>query len=245
MNSLNDKIKSSSEDKQERAIVSGGYSWNAAANAWNKTVVNDNGALSVDIHGGSAGSGDLKARSDIADPATSTFLKCNADGTLEMTAELDSSGLAKEETLVHVFNKVSLTADRTFAIMNRQLGASGEEVQHAKVMGSEDGATTGIQHQLAVDSAGHLKVYIDDMNPDVAVNSGLSTAVLQTDGNAILTDGSQRVKCYGNFTGTDVQIKVDANGVVETSGGGGGGGSADSTAANQVLTISSRNYYCG
>ena len=222
-----------------------------ALNALRPMLVADDGSIDVNVHGGAVGSGDMKARSDIADPATSTFIKCNPDGTLEMTAELDSSNLAKEETLVHVFNKVALTADRTFAIMNRQLGTSGEEVQHTKVMGSEDGATTGIQHQLAVDSAGHLQVDIlsgggtsDATAANQLVSQGKldniisNTASLgDTAGRTLLTaqnqtNGNQITKCMGLSGTSQVQLKVDANGVLETSGGGGGGG--DASADNQT-----------
>jgi hypothetical protein len=38
-----------------------------------------------------------------------------------------------------------------------------------------------------------LSVYIDDMNPDVAVNSGLSTSSLQTTGNASLTSIDSKI----------------------------------------------------
>jgi hypothetical protein len=100
-------------------------------------------------------------------------------------------------------------------------------------------------------------VMIDDMNPDVAVNSGLSTATKQDDmithladidnqTNSLLTyqvqinqtqtNGNQVVKCMGNNGGTNVQLKVDADGVLETSGGGGGGG-GDASAANQTLQL--------
>jgi hypothetical protein len=48
------------------------------------------------------------------------------------------------------------------------------------------------------------------------------------------SNGNQVVKCMGNNGGNNVQLKVDANGVLETSGGGGGG---DATAANQVLQL--------
>jgi hypothetical protein len=47
----------------------------------------------------------------------------------------------------------------------------------------------------------------------------------------------------GNNGGSQVQIKVDANGVVETSGGGGGGG--DATAANQTLQLAQETIIAG
>jgi hypothetical protein len=52
--------------------------------------------------------------------------------------------------------------------------------------------------------------------------NGLLTYQVQI--NQTQTNGNQVVKCMGNNGGTNVQLKVDANGVLETSGGGGGGG---------------------
>jgi hypothetical protein len=51
--------------------------------------------------------------------------------------------------------------------------------------------------------------------------------------NQTQSNGNQVVKCMGNNGGNNVQLKVDANGVLETSGGGGG----DATAANQTLQL--------
>lgn len=103
----------------------------------------------------------------------------------------------------------------------------------------------GTQYDALRANGQDLMVMIDDMNPDVAVNSGLSTATKQDDmithladidnqTNGLLTyqvlinntqtNGTQVVKCMGDFGGSNVQLKVDANGVLETSGGGGGGG---------------------
>jgi hypothetical protein len=220
--------------------------------------VDSTGVLAVDVHGGGSGSGDMKARSDIADPATSTFIKCNPDGTLEMTAELESSNLAKELTLGNVFGKVALTADRTFAIMNRQLGTSGEEVQHAKCMGSKDGTTTGIQHQLAVDSAGHLQVDIlsgggssDATAANQVVSQGKLDSIISNTGslsdtaNRTLltaqnqTNGNQITNVKGNTvadgTGTATSVLVDADGHLQVDILS-GGGSSDATAANQLVS---------
>ena len=84
-----------------------------------------------------------------------------------------------------------------------------------------------------------------------SIQSTVSSNKLQTDvitsalptgaaTNATLTDGTQEARCMGNNSGSQVQIKVDANGVVETSGGGGGGGTqfagGDSLAATGTGT---------
>ncbi len=103
-------------------------------------------------------------------------VEVNADGTLEITAELSSAGLATE--------------------------AKQDDM---------------ITHLADIDNQ---------------TNSLLTYQVLI---NQTQTNGNQVVKCMGNNGGTNVQLKVDANGVLETSGGGGGGG--DATAANQTLQL--------
>ena len=69
---LNQKIKTSFDKEQSRALVSGMYAFNATTGKWNYANVDDNGDLKVNIHAATGG-GDLKARTDIADPATSTI----------------------------------------------------------------------------------------------------------------------------------------------------------------------------
>ena len=167
-----------------------------ALNALRPMLVADDGSIDVNVHGGAVGSGDMKARSVITDPATSTFIKCNTDGTLEMTAELDSSGLSKETTQLLVKSAVEVG----HGAGNNTRGNIG------------DGATNQNVVCLGYDQPNGKMVSID-----------------------VDSDGRLNTKCMGNNAGTNVQIKVDANGVVETSGGG--GGSSDSTAANQVLMI--------
>jgi len=80
-----------------------------------------------------------------------------------------------------------------------------------------------------------------------SIQSTVSSNKLQTDvitsalptgaaTNATLTDGTQEARCMGNNSGSQVQIKVDANGVVETSGGGGGGGTQFAGGASLAAT---------
>ena len=71
---LNQKVKTSFNKEQDRALVAGMYGFNETDGKWNYAQVDSNGDLKVNIHA-TGGGGDLKARTDIADPATSTFLK--------------------------------------------------------------------------------------------------------------------------------------------------------------------------
>ncbi len=121
MDSLNQKLNSSFDKNQDRALVSGMYGFNTTSGKWNYIEENGSGALSVDVHGGSIGSGDVKARTNPADASSSQFLKCNANNHLktqiigfdgsefrdlkcdtegklmtEITAEIQAEGLAQE-----------------------------------------------------------------------------------------------------------------------------------------------------
>jgi hypothetical protein len=64
---------------------------------------------------------------------------------------------------------------------------------------------SGTQHSALRGVGGDLSVYIDDMNSDVAVNSGLSTATKQT-------DGSQKAQAWGTDGASQYQLKTDADG---------------------------------
>ena len=123
MDSLNQKLNSSFDKNQDRALVSGMYGFNTTSGKWNYIEENGSGALSVDVHGGSIGSGDVKARTNPADASSSQFLKCNANNHLktqiigfdgsefrdlkcdtegklmtEITAEIQAEGLAQTQT---------------------------------------------------------------------------------------------------------------------------------------------------
>ena len=92
-------------------------------------------------------------------------VEVNADGTLEMTAEIDSSALAKESTLdsFRTENASNLGALAT---------ALDDGTQITKCMGSETGLVGGSQKQVRVDGNGRLSIDI---------NSGIPT---KTDGTA-------------------------------------------------------------
>jgi hypothetical protein len=238
MESLNNKIRSTRADNQFDAQSVGVYGYNSTSDIMKRIEATDNNHLKVAVASHLVDSPDLKARTDIADSSTSTFLKCDNAGKLEVeaTLELDSSTLAKEakqDTMITDLGQIATNTSRLAPQLNRT-----EAIPVQIMVGSG-----GTEYDALRANGQDLMVMIDDMNPDVAVNSGLSTAVLQTAGNTILTDGSQQTKCMGLFSGTQVQLKVDANGVLETSGGGGGGG--DATAANQVLQLAQETIIAG
>ena len=238
MEALNNKIFAARDDHYTQAQVVGVTGYNATQDAMKVVHTTDANELKVAVSQHLVDAPDLRARTDIGDPTTSTPLKCDNAGKLEVeaTLELDSSTLAKEakqDTMITDLSQIATNTSRLSPQLNRT------EAIPVQIMVGSGGANYDALRANGQD----LMVMIDDMNPDVAVNSGLSTAVLQTAGNTILTDGSQQTKCMGLFSGTQVQLKVDSNGVLETSGGGGGG--SDATAANQVLQLAQETIIAG
>ena len=206
---LNQKVKSSFNKEQDRAIVAGMYGFNATSGKWNYANVDDNGDLKVNIHA-TGGGGDLKARSDIADPASSTFVKCNTDGTLEMTAELSSAGLA------------------TSAIQT-------DGTQKAKMMGGE---TDGTQQQLLVSNLGVLQVLDSEVFGKTSQIANQTTLSNTNEATLIAnqTNGTQQVKCMGVNGGTPVQLALEANGSL-VIGGGAVKTAVDSAGATQHILV--------
>ena len=243
MEKLNNKIQRTQDQKLRSIQPTGVYGYNESDGTYNRAGVSDNGDLHVNIHG-TTGGGDMKARTNINDSSTSTFLKCNADGTLEMTAELSTAGLATEakqdagnNTLSSIDNKIILpsvlNSDQlkvndsavvgSLAVLNNNLTTG------VPVMGNTEADGSGTSEHLHTDGNGNLNVQvISSVNtvPANSVNSGITddpanSMAVGLRGRTTITDAS-----------TETFLKCDANGVLEVSGGGGGGG--DATAANQV-----------
>tara|TARA_Y100000004_G_scaffold139039_1_gene157798 strand:- start:1181 stop:2542 length:1362 start_codon:yes stop_codon:yes gene_type:complete len=209
MEKLNNKIQRTRAEKLDSVQATGLYAYNQSDDTYNRAEVSDNGDLHVNIHG-TTGGGDMKARTNINDSSTSTFLKCNADGTLEMTAELSSAGLAteaKQDTI------------------NTSITDGSAKVQ---ILGNTEADGSGTSEHLHTDGNGNLNVQvISTVNtlPANSLNSGITddpanTVAVGLRGRQTITDAS-----------TETFLKCDANGVLEVSSSGGGG---DATAANQV-----------
>jgi hypothetical protein len=258
MDALNTKIRSSRDDNYTQAQVVGVTGYNSTLDRMKIAHMTDANELKVAVSQHLVDAPDMRARTNISDPATSTPLKCDAAGKLEVeaTLELDSSSLAKEakqDTMITDLGQIATNTSRLAPQLNRT-----EAIPVQIMVGSG-----GTEYDALRANGQDLMVMIDDMNPDVAVNSGLSTATKQdtmithladidnqTNGlltyqvqiNQTQTNGNQVVKCMGNNGGNNVQLKVDANGVLETSGGGGGGGTqynmGDAIGATPTGTVS-------
>jgi hypothetical protein len=198
---LNQKIKSSFDKDQDRVLVSGMYAHNATSGKFNYCNVDDNGDLKVNIHA-TGGGGDMKARTDPNDSATSVFLKansnnhlktqlvgfdgsefrdikCNPNGELEMTAELSTSGLA------------------TSAIQT-------DGTQKTQILGNTSSDGSGSQRHLLTDVQGHLQVDVLNQNQEAQLAgftnindvSSVKRCLVDSDGHLqvdVLSGGSSQV----------------------------------------------------
>ena len=194
---IDQKIVSGFEKVQDRGIVTGMYAFNETSGKLNRCNIDDNGDFKVNIHS-TAGGGDMKARTDIADPATSTFVKCNADGTLEMTAELSSAGLA------------------TSAIQT-------DGTQKTQILGNTEGDGSGTSKHIHTDATGNvLTSIVSSVNvlPANAVNSGITndpanSLAVGLRGRTSINDASTEtfLKCD-----TDGHLQIDTAGTLTITG---------------------------
>ena len=151
-------------------------------------------------------------------------IQCNADGTLEMTAEISSAGLATEA------KQDAIIADLT------------DGTQLARCMGSEDpNDPAGTQKQLHLDGSGNVQAnVVNTINvaPSNTTNSGITddpanSVAVGIRGRTDIADAS-----------TETFVLTDANGHLQVdvlSGAGGG----DATAANQTLQLAQETIIAG
>ena len=154
-------------------------------------------------------------------------VQVNADGTLEMTAEIDSSALAKESTLdsFRTENASNLGALAT---------ALDDGTQVTKCMGSEDGATTGTQRQLHVDGSGNVQTNVVNtvnVNPANTVNSGITN----DPANSVAV--GLRARTTIGDASTETFLLCDSDGHLQCDIVSGGGGSSSSTQTSESKSV--------
>ena len=154
-------------------------------------------------------------------------VQVNADGTLEMTAEIDSSALAKESTLdsFRTENASNLGALAT---------ALDDGTQITKCMGSEDGATTGTQRQLHVDGSGNVQTNVVNtvnVNPANTVNSGITN----DPANSVAV--GLRARTTIGDASTETFLLCDSDGHLQCDIVSGGGGSSSSTQTSESKSV--------
>lgn len=205
MDQLNNKVTATQDEVKFTAQNVGlyGYDSTTQGGKWRRVNADPSGQLHVAVAQHLVDSPDLKARTDIADPATSTFLKCNTDGTLEMTAELSTAGLATEakqntgnNTLSSIDNKIILpsvlNSDQlkvndsavvgSLAVLNNNITTGN---QASKSMGNNSGSDV----QIKVDAAG-----IQEVSGTVSTTiSGVSTEAKQDTINGTIGDTNSKI----------------------------------------------------
>ena len=217
MDTLNQKIKSSSDKNQDRALVAGVYGFNSTANKWNYIEENGSGALSVDIHGASTGSGDIKARTNPADASTSTFLKCNANSHLktQLVAQdetgtfrdvaCDSEGKLKTEITAEIQAEgISKETKQDTMIANQTNGTS-----KVQVLGNTEADGSGTATHIHTDATGNVlvkEVGTVNVAPSDDTNSGTqndpaNSVAVGLRGRTNITDAT-----------TETFVKVDTDG---------------------------------
>ena len=126
-------------------------------------------------------------------------VKVNASGELEMTAEIDSSTLAKDATLT-------------------------DGTQLARCMGSEDpNDPAGTQIQMHLDGSGNVQTNVVN-TINVAPSNSTNSGITNDPANSVAV--GLRARQTITDASTETFLKCDASGVLEVSSSGGGGGSA-------------------
>tara|TARA_R100000655_G_scaffold23914_1_gene47982 strand:- start:1955 stop:3001 length:1047 start_codon:yes stop_codon:yes gene_type:complete len=106
----------------------------------------------------------------------------------------------------------------------RALDVDSNGRQIVNVLGNTEADGSGTPEYLHTDGNGNLNTQVINTLSVNGYRSNISSGA--TNQHALVNvAGYQYNKIYGNNSGSDVQLKCDANGVLETSGGGGGSSS--------------------
>ena len=153
----------------------------------------------------------------------------NTSNNKYQSLSVDASG-----KLLVADSQVNLNSDTLEAKLDSVITKQSDGTQITKIMGSEDGSTTGTQRQVHLDGSGNvLTSIVSTVNtaPANSVNSGI------TDDPANSVSVGMRGRTDVSLANTEKFVKVSSAGRLEVdvnsmSGGG------DASAANQVLTNS-------
>ena len=156
-------------------------------------------------------------------------IETKLSGTINTKLEDISSSLEYNNASVNRAICVGLRArtnisDASSGVM-LQADALGR--QNVNVLGNTQADGSGTPEFLHTDGSGNLNTQIINTVSVNGYRSNISSGA--TNQHALVNvAGYQYNKIYGNNSGSDVQLKCDANGVLETSGGGGGSSSSNS-----------------
>ena len=147
---------------------------------------------------------------------------------------VNGEGLDSEEILTIACSSNSGATINAVNITLNKLGFNTDLLaRNLNLETEEDKATestlANLEGKVTVCDTGNISGSVAVSGGTIAITSNnLAT-------EATLTNGNQQSKCMGLSGTSQVQLKCDANGVLETSGGGGGGGGGgDASAANQT-----------
>jgi len=162
-------------------------------------------ALQTSLNGALASNASDQVRVDIISGAgSSTQYSVGTTGMGSGTGTLliaSNSGTARE---------IGATALGELSVSDQTTQSSLSSID-GKVTACNTGAV--VVSSSALPSGAATESTLDSLRTENATNLGTIATTLD--------DGTQEARCMGNFSGAQVQIKVDTNGVVETSGGGG------------------------
>ena len=210
---------------------------------------------SVNIKGNFSGTQNLLTGTAVG---TNQALDVNVVQTSATSGDATASNQTTMITSLGTINTSVGTTNTALTTSNTNTGTIATNQTNGNQSTKIFGNNSGSQVQLKVDANGVLETSgggggggdasatnqttmitsLGTINTSVgATNTALTTSNTNTGTIATnQTNGNQSTKIFGNNGGTQVQLKVDANGVLETSGGGGGGG-GDASATNQTTMI--------
>lgn len=222
-NRLNEKIKSSFDKEQDRAIVSGMYAFNTTDEKWNYAQINSNGAIKVDT--GSSGGGDATAANQTLQLAQETII---AGDTTSINAKIttgeDDTLATAQQVLIYGRKDNSPTGLRAFKITDNGTVYTNDNILHDRITSGSDATLTNAQQVLVygrdsaggvdalkVDNQGHLEVIQDPEQQTNLIFSG--TQAIAPSGSFAFTasadkNGAENMNVFisGSSSLTDIEV---------------------------------------
>lgn len=172
-NRLNEKIKSSFDKEQDRAVVAGMYAFNTTDEKWNYAQINSNGAIKVDT--GSSGGGDATAANQTLQLAQETIIAGDTTSLdSKITTGEDDQLLTAQQVLIYGRKDDSPTGLRAIKVVDNGAVNTNDGGLNGKVSSGSDATLTQAQQVLVygrdssggvdalkVDNAGHLEIVQD------------------------------------------------------------------------------------
>lgn len=197
------------------------------------------GNLIVNSSGSGGGGGDASAANQltIISNQTNGSQNTNVVNTVNNKLEDISSSLEYNNSGVTRAVCVGMRARTNISDASSGVMIQADSLgrQNVNVLGNTESDGSGTPEFLHTDGNGNLNTQVINTLSVNGYRSSINSGA--TNQHALVnTAGYQYNKIYGNNSGSDVQLKCDANGVLETSGGGGGSVSQN-TYSNATLSV--------